>query len=752
MLRTGEKPYRCVNLLRVCLAVIWLSSFPSGLLGQGRLRASYEAAQALFQRGDDERAETAFQALLAETYRARGALYAQQGEWARAKDDLGTACGLRPKDQALRYELAYAYFQLENYSEAVTRLESLVRERPGDAQAHGLLGRAYLSLGKLAEARRELNSALGLTPDDPLTAYTLALAALQQKDREGADRILAGLKEHQQSPAYFHLLVGRAYLDTGYHPEAQRELRQALRTWPNLRFAHYLLALSILREREVVALSPAKEELTKELELYPNEFAARYLLGLLLEFNRSWEPAAEAFRRAVILSPNDPDPYFHLGNVHRKQGRPREAIEELRHAQALVALGHRSQLEVSRAHYLLSQAYRASGDVKSSAQEVELARQASVESTRHPQGGGMGAGARGGLEEFSAPTQTISWQGISPPAGLSIEQTQLLRVYEQVLARGHNYLGLIAARQRRFSDAAQDFTRVSKLQANYPDVDLNLGLALFNAERYSEALEPLERAVARNPSNLTAKKYLGLTYVHHEVYDKAARLLEEVRAASSDDPRVLLGLGTALARLNRPDEARAVFVELMKLYPDSAPLHVLWGQVHAARKQTQEAEQEFQRALELDPSAASAHFYLGILKLQQGQLNEAERQFDAELAAHPGDTRARYHLAFALLTQQKTEQAIPLLRQVIQENPKYAEAHYSLGKALLERGNLPEAIEYLEIAVRLDPAKPYSHYQLARAYLRAGRREEAQQEFQTTQNLKDQQRSKVPPGKQPETP
>jgi len=46
-------------------------------------------------------------------------------------------------------------------------------------------------------------------------------------------------------------------------------------------------------------------------------------------------------------------------------------------------------------------------------------------------------------------------------------------------ARDHNERGLFALRDKRFTEAATEFETARKLDPAFPDVDLNLGLALF---------------------------------------------------------------------------------------------------------------------------------------------------------------------------------------------------------------------------------------------------------------------------------
>jgi len=133
----------------------------------------------------------------------------------------------------------------------------------------------------------------------------------------------------------------------------------------------------------------------------------------------------------------------------------------------------------------------------------------------------------------------------------SANQEERLRVYAQVLADGHKYMGLIAARQQRFEEASEHFKQVQSLQPHFPDVNFNLGLALFEAERYRDATDPLEQALKETPTKPLLKRLLGVSYFHQEQYEKSVRYLEEARLLYPDDAQVLLALGTSLVRTQR---------------------------------------------------------------------------------------------------------------------------------------------------------------------------------------------------------
>ncbi len=730
------------------LNFIVLCALSPGLVvhGQTHLQGLQQTAEKLFEQGHDEEARAEFRDLLTEVHRKRAGLYHKEGRWDDVRVELESAWDLNRDAPGLQADLAHARFRTGDHHGAIELLAPIASASPERADIRGLLGRAYFSSGSLDSARRELEASTRLDPSDSATSYTLALVLLSQNDLEGAERIFTGLERQRGSTATFQMLVGRAYLDAGFQTHAQRRLRRALALDGKIQFGHYLLALSLLREKVMAALGEGQRELAQELALYPNEFAARYLAALLEEEQSRWNSAETAFRRATQLAPGEPDPLFHLGCVEIKLGRLSQAIQHLGRALDLLAHGHEARFEPSRAHYLLSQTYRALGKFEASRQEMEAARRTSssvVEAERERTGSNLAKPLQG-----IAPAQAVEWLDSSRPSPLNSEDREQLARYGEILARGYNDLALITARRSDFAEAAQYFDRALQLKPGLPELECNLGIALYRAGRFSGAGEHLERALRRDASNLRVKEYLGLSYSEVGEYSKAVPLLEEVRRSRPDDEQVLLGLANALTQSDRPDEAQRVIEDLLKSHPDSAPLHVLWGKAYGSQGNPEEARHEFERALQIDPKVPDAHFYLGVMSFQQGKLEEAAQQFQNELVSHPYDARSRYHLAATLLLERRLDEGITLLRQVIQARPDYAAAHYSLGKTLLEQAKVDEAARELETAVKLEPGAAYAHYQLGRAYLLGGRKQDAEHEFQVTQNLKKTptaSRDSVPP-------
>jgi tetratricopeptide (TPR) repeat protein len=84
-------------------------------------------------------------------------------------------------------------------------------------------------------------------------------------------------------------------------------------------------------------------------------------------------------------------------------------------------------------------------------------------------------------------------------------------------------LGELARQESQWPDAIKHFTRASKLDAEFGDAFLGLGMSLISARRFSEAIAPLETAVKLEPRNPAAHYNLA------QAYNRAGRKQEADR-------------------------------------------------------------------------------------------------------------------------------------------------------------------------------------------------------------------------------
>jgi tetratricopeptide (TPR) repeat protein len=707
------------------------------------LNQHYSAAQTFQVGGDFERAEAEYNQVLALALQRMGNLLAAERKDAEAVSLLEEAVAAEPAYADARIDLALLYFRAGHLDRASAEGAKIVKDDPRNVRALQLLGNVEFAQGNFAASAEHLHTALTLQADFG-TAYSLALAYLSQHKLAETKLLFDELLNDMGSTPALHVLIGRAYRETGYLDEAIREFKKAIELDPHYPRVHYYLALAYLGQGEKERFPTARPLFEQELAINPKEFFSTFFLGVIYLEDRDFPTAEEYLKKAVQLQPENPDPLLYLGQVYVETNRPELAIATLRKSIDLTTDPSRNHYQVSKAHTMIGQILIKMGKQEEAEAELKrsqaLREQAFQNDKEEQEAHEMGQHEL--FPELQNGQEKPAFLENRPPLSAAAEkQAQELRAtLTEILANAYNNLGVIQARHEQYARAADYFRKAAQWKPDLPGLDRNWGLASFRAQRFEEAIGPLAGQVARQPGDAKARDALGVSYFMTDKFAKTVEVFQPVLAELPDDPGVLYALGVSLVHTGDPATAARVFRRMLEKNPNVAEVHVLLGQAEADQNQHTPAVGEFSRALELDPRIEGAHFGWGLILLHEGKIDDSVREFRAELEAHPGDAKAKYHLAYGLLMQGQKDQALTLLSEVVRDKPDYADAQYQLGKILLERGEVKAAIERLEIAVRLDPTKDYSYFQLSAAYRRDGRLEDAQHVLQDYQKLKEKER------------
>lgn len=713
------------------------------------LAQHYSAAQTFQLAGDLDHAAAEYHQVLALALQRMGDLLSsEKSDSEEPAQLLEDAVAAEPAYVDARTDLALIYYRAGKLDKAVAQAAEAVKQDPRNARALQLLGSIEFAQGNFSAAEDHLHTALGLQSDFD-TAYSLSLAYLSEKKLPETKLLFDELLNDMGSTPQLHVLLGRAYRETGYLDDAIREFKKAIELDPRYPRVHYYLALAYLAQGEKERFSTAQTLFEQELALNPREFFSTFFLGVIHLEDREFSLAEEFLKKASQLQPENPDPLLYLGQVYFEDNHPDLAIETLRKSIALTTDPSHNNYQVSKAHSMIGQILVKVGKQDEAEAELktsqELRAQAfQTDKERHDAREG---GQHDVLPELQNSHEKPAFLENRPPLSPTERQQaeQLRAELADVLANTYNNLGVIQARHEKYAEASAYFAKAWRWKPDVQGLDRNWGLASFRAQKFAEAIGPLGRQVARQPDDAKAREALGLSYFTVENFAKTIEVFQPDLANLPDDPGVLYALGVSFVRTGDSATAARVFQRMLEKNPNVAEIHVLLGQADADQNQYTPAVAEFSRALELDPKVEGAHFGRGILLLHEGKIDDSVREFRAELEAHPADVKAKYHLAYGLLMQQHKDEALKLLSEVVRDKPDYADAQYQLGKLLLEQGEVKPAIERLETAVRLDPTKDYSNFQLSLAYRRDGRVEDAQRALQAYQQLKAKERGTEQP-------
>jgi len=739
-----------VILIRLSASIILVGTLPIIGIASAQthevdpLERHYSAAQTFQLAGDLEHAESEYREVLTLALQRMGNLAAtEKSDSKEASHLLEEALEAQPENVEARVDLATVYFQQGHLDQASSQASQAVKADPRNARALHLRGNIAFAQGNFAAAEEDLHAAMGLHGDFE-TAYSLALAYLSLHKLAETKLLFDEVLNDMGSTPQLHVLLGRAYRETGYLEHAIREFKKAIEMDPRYPRVHYYLALAYLAQGEKERFPEALSLFEQELAINPHEFFSTYFLGIIHLEGRDFPAAKDYLNRALLLQPDNPDPLVYLGQAYFETGQTQQAIEAFQRCVDLTTDPARNNFQVSKAHSMMGQILIKTGKQDEGEAELKRAQELRAQAFQSDK---EGQEARENEQHDSLPAlrntvEKPSFLENRPPLDeAGQKQVQALRAaLTQILGNAYNNLGVIRARHEQYAEASDYFQKAWQRTPTLPGLDRNWGLACFHAQQFAEATPPLARQVALQPGDAKARDALALSYFMTNKHEEVVKTFQPSLSDLPEDPGVLYALGVSLVFTGDSASASRVFLRMVEKNPNVAEVHVLLGRANADQNQYTPALSEFSRALELDPKAEGAHFGRGMILLHEGKLDDSTREFGAELDSHPGDTEARYHLAYVLLMQQQKDQALKLLTEVVREKPDYAEAQYQLGKILLERGDVKAAIEKLETAVRLDPTKDYSYFQLSVAYRRDGRLEDAQRVLQDYQKLKAKER------------
>lgn len=329
-------------------------------------------------------------------------------------------------------------------------------------------------------------------------------------------------------------------------------------------------------------LNRAESDLQSVLRATPEDYRALDLLGVVRILQRREKDAEQFFRRAIMKNPDFAPAHAHLGLLCVQNGRPEEAVPQLR--EALRIDPSRSDASAALVRILQDQA-RAAVTTGNSPKALVLLTDAGKYAPENPD------------VQFELGTielQMSSWQDAVDAfqRTLRLRENDPLAIYNL----GRAFMGLL-----NFEEARKQFATYVKIRPDDGNGYCALGMTLAALERAPEAREQFERSITLAPSQTESYFRLGLIDVDEKNFDEAARNLRLVLAREPKHAGALSLLG------------RVAFEQ--KRYPDAIDL--------------------LQRAITGDNSLREAHYYLGLTFARVGRKEEANDQLRiATLLAH----------------------------------------------------------------------------------------------------------------------
>lgn len=268
-------------------------------------------------------------------------------------------------------------------------------------------------------------------------------------------------------------------------------------------------------------------------------------------------------------------------------------------------------------------------------------------------------------------------------------------------------LGWAAFGEKRYRDAERIFRRLHTPGAT--DLTALEGLieSLFARNQFRSALALLEEEAQRSSGARGIRMLLAAAEVRAGQYESALAEYRRLAEEHADDAEIQRRLGRVYQLTGDPVAAASNARKAVELKPDDAAALAFLAQVLASAGHANEAVDAYRRSIRLRPSNPEALNNLAYLLADTGgDLNEAQNLAEKALRISPDSAAAADTLGFVYLQKGMTDRALAVFADLVAKFPDQARFHYRHAMALLAKGDRTAAQKELLRALSANPEKP----------------------------------------------
>jgi Flp pilus assembly protein TadD len=213
---------------------------------------------------------------------------------------------------------------------AIDGVKKILSAAPDSAEAHLLLGQAYLRDNRKADAEKEFAAGFSLDkaaelPLETQNADEVFLAGNAHATLGQLDEALAAYQETlklnpNKGGAYTN--IGVVYYQKGDLEEAIKQLKKALEVDPQDAETTYMLGAAYVQKQDLIE---AEKAFNRALELNPDLAPAHTGLGNVYLLSKKFDQAVTVLQKATQLQPDSPEAWLALGQAYAALNKKAEA-------------------------------------------------------------------------------------------------------------------------------------------------------------------------------------------------------------------------------------------------------------------------------------------------------------------------------------------------------------------------------------------------------------------------------------------
>jgi tetratricopeptide (TPR) repeat protein len=243
-------------------------------------------------------------------------------------------------------------------------------------------------------------------------------------------------------------------------------------------------------------------------------------------------------------------------------------------------------------------------------------------------------------------------------------------------------LGVLRANKGDTEGAERLLRLAIEYDPNYEQGHVNLGLILAKQQRFTEAEAEVDKALKLAPEDAAALEAAGRVKARLGKSVEGVALLRKAVALKPQSATAHLELGMVLADNYDLEGALTENSEAVRLAPGSAFAHLDRGRVLFDLGRKEEAQPDLESASRLAPEMPEPYFFLALIAKQDGHYKHAVTLLQTVVKLEPRNAAAWYLLGQSFEQTSQTKAAIAAWKQAVAIEPDYSQALWNLARAL----------------------------------------------------------------------
>ena len=534
---------------------------------------------------------------------------------------------------------------LENWSAAKIRFETVVKFSPNDATSWFYLASCLEHLGDFIEAKSAYIKVIKLRGKSKEAYQNLCIVLLKLNECEEAIRYATQANLFEPEDYIYDFVIGTAYMKIKAFDKSIEPFEKAKAKAPDNVGVYNSLGTAYMATGNI---DKAIECYKKALELKPQSPMSYYNLGSVYQVKNNHLEACSYLRKAVELDKEDESFNVALAMSLVKSEQYEEASQIYK-----TLLMHHPEKENYK--YNLVTCYEAMNDLKTAIKMLE--------------------GMVYLNQKFILPAQKL--------ANLYIKTNQLNKakeIYDNILLKNN--------------PSADTLHQYAIISSSLCDTD--------TAEKI------LKKVIKMNPNIAKAHKDLAIIYLNKRLFDYAKDEFKIAMQLQPNDFEILFEYGNFLYSTSQNNEAERYYTEALEIEPNNVLALTFMALNKLILNQLDPAKEYIEKALKINHHHEYIQFCAGRIMYARGEYEDAKRYLIRAIEQNP-DVETQNTLALTYYELGEYQSAINIFENILLKFPENISILKNLAKCYGELKNNDKALEYLDKLVDIFPEDEEAH-------------------------------------------